>query len=456
MKKIYLNEILSNLGIALKNRDAIIKRVKPDIKKLGDNTLIFHLSKDEEINQEDFKKYKDCYIITDQPILKDFLKKDKYIFVENINKVYKDFINYYRNLFNPIVIAITGTCGKTTTKEMIVQVLKNNYNVVNTICSKNNLKFNHDYLMKFNDSTEYGVFETAITHPGHLILDCEIYKPQIGIITNIGIDHLNWCKTMNNYIRTKAEMLVGLKNRGHLIINNDDDNIRKIDFSMYKGSIITFGTNNLSDYYGKDINYSRDKIFFNLVLKQKEYKVRVPGNGIHNVYNALAALACLNTVGMGINDAIFYLEKYIPIRSHTEVKTGINKSTVIDDSWSSNPTSMSAALDVLSNLGKSKQKIAIIGKISYLGKYKKIYYKMIAKEIVNKGIDILITIDDDAKEIGDYALSLGMSSSNVFQVNKKEELKNLLNATLTEKSVVLFKTSMIDKNAQEIMREVIP
>ncbi|MFA7435892.1 MAG: UDP-N-acetylmuramoyl-tripeptide--D-alanyl-D-alanine ligase [Bacilli bacterium] len=455
MKRISLNSILKALNLRLIEKDIIIKRVKDDIRKLGTNTLIFHLNKDQEINNDEFRKYKDCYIITDQPILKTYINKDKYIYVDNINIAYKNFLNYYRNLFNPTVIAVTGTCGKTTTKEMIAQVLKHKYKVINTKGSKNNLRFHHDYLMKFNEETEYGVFETAITHPGHLILNCEIFKPQIGIITNIGIDHLNWCKSLNNYIRTKAELLVGLKNKGHIIINNDDENIKKIDFSNYKGKILTFGINSKADYLGKEIELFSSKVIFKLVANKEEYTVEVSGNGIHTVYNALATIACLDTLGMDLEEAISYLSKYIPIRSHTQIKNGINGSTIIDDTWSSNPTSLSAALDVLKNMDSRKTKIAVIGKISYLGEYKTDFYKRIAKEIINKKIDVLITIDNDAKEIGKSAIKYGMNSNNVYKVNKKDDLYNLLKRVLNKNTIALFKTSMLDKSSNEIINRII-
>ena len=455
MKKLNLNEILKILKVNVKEKDTVIHRVRTNIKKIGENTLIFHLNKDVEINQDEFKKYKSCYIVTDQPLLKGFINKDNYIFVDNIINAYRDFINYYRTLFNIKVVAVTGTCGKTTTKEMISQVLKNKYQVVNTFGSRNNIRFHHDYLMKLNDKVEYGVFETAITHPGHLIHSCEVFKPQIGIITNIGIDHLNWCKTLDNYIRTKAELLVGLRNSGYLIINNDDDNIKKIDFSNYKGKVITFGMHNNSNYFGKNIKQEENKVIFTLVKNNKEYSVEVPGNGSHNVYNALAALACLEILGMRLEESILYLSKYLPIRSHTEIKQGINKSLVIDDTWSSNPTSVKAALEVLTNIGKNKTKIAVLGRISYLGKYKQEFYKQIAKDIVSNNVEILITIDDDAKKIGKYAANIGMMPSKIIATNTKEELTTILNKMLNHNTVALFKTSMLDKNSQEILNELV-
>lgn len=455
MKRLNLSDILKVLKVNPINKEVIIHHVNNNINQLGDNTLVFHIKKDVEIDQNEFKKYQSCYIVTDQPVLNDFINKDKYFYVKNIRDAYQSFTDYYRNLFNIKVVAVTGTCGKTTTKEMIAQVLKKQYNVVNTIGSRNAIRFHHEYLMKIDDRTDYGVFETAITHPGHLILDCEIFKPQIGIITNIGIDHLNWCKTLTNYIRTKAELLVGLNNRGYLIINNDDDNIKKIDFSNYQGRIITFGTINKSHFYGRNIKQHHNKISFTLVRNKNEYQVIVPGNGRHNVYNALAALACLHILGMELETAIAYLGEYIPIRSHTEIKQGINNSIIIDDTWSSNPTSMSAALEVLSDIGRNKQKLVVLGKISYLGKFKNNFYRQIAREIVSLNIDKLITIDEDAERIGRFAINNGMNPNNVLRANTKQALTETLNKHLNNDTIALFKTSMLDKNSQELLQEII-
>jgi UDP-N-acetylmuramoyl-tripeptide--D-alanyl-D-alanine ligase len=114
--------------INLVNVNPIISRVRNDITKLGNDTLVFHLNKDIEMNTKDILKYKNCYIVTDQPVLnEENIDLDRFIFVLNINKAYQSFVDYYRSLFNIPVVAITGTCGKTSTKEIVRQVLEHEF-----------------------------------------------------------------------------------------------------------------------------------------------------------------------------------------------------------------------------------------------------------------------------------------------------------------------------------------
>lgn len=456
MKKINLNQILNLLEInQIKDNDVMVEYVSNDIKKIRDKAVIFHVNKAEEINQEKFKNLKNCYIITDQALLKDMINKDHYFFVSNVASAYFKFINYYRSLFHIPVVAVTGTCGKTTTKEMISQILRKNYQVVSTYSSKNALRFHNDYLMSFDEHIEFGVFETAITHPGHLILGCEYFKPTIGIITTIGIDHLNWCKTLNNYIRTKSEILIGLNNQGVLIINGDDENIAKIDMSNYQGKIVTFGINSPAEFFGENISYGDGGMNFTLRYGNNKYLVYVPGYGNHNVYNALATLAALTYLKIDLKESIDHLKSFRHIKSHNQLYYGLGNSIIIDDTWSSNPTSMAAALDVLKAKGSNKTKVAVIGKISYLGKYANIYYRKIAKMMIRNHVDLLITQDEESCQIVKYAIKYGMNSEKCICTKDNRELYRVLKNILSEKTIVLFKCSMLDKSNQDVLKKII-
>jgi UDP-N-acetylmuramoyl-tripeptide--D-alanyl-D-alanine ligase len=193
------------------------------------------LKKNVPINAKLFRELKDAYLVTDQPpLLTEELPKERLLLVANVEQAYRKFIRYYRQLFNFPVVAVTGTCGKTSTKEMIAQVLRKKHPVVATFQSKNALRHYHRYLMRFDERCAYGVFETALTHPGHVSGGCALVRPQIGIITKIGIDHLNHCNSLDLYIKAKAEMVTALGADGTLIINGDCENTKKIDLSYFK------------------------------------------------------------------------------------------------------------------------------------------------------------------------------------------------------------------------------
>lgn len=455
MKIMKLSEICQVLNLQT-NDDCLIKHISNDINDLRNDSLIFHLNKDNEFNPYQFKNVSNCYIITDQPLLTSYdVDESKFFFVLDVQKAYQTFINYYRNLFNIPIVAITGTCGKTTTKEMVKQILENDHHVVATIGNRNSLSFDHEYLFSFDDNTEYGVFETAITNPGNLIYGCNYFKPSIGVITNIGIDHLSGCRTLDNYIRTKGELLAGLNYQGILIINNDDENIKKINFNPFRGKIVTYGINNQSDFYGTDIIFNDLTMEFTLHYQDKKYVVQVPGLGIHNIYNALAALAALTMLGIDLQKAINLMPKVKFIRSHVEVKKGYNNSTIIDDTWSSNPTSVKAALEVLHEKAKDKISIAVLGRIAYLGNFAEHYYEEIGKMIVDKKINFLITTDSYAKHIAKSAIENGMEKEFHIHCPENEQLRATLQSLMDENTIVLFKTSMLDSSINGVIRQLI-
>lgn len=454
MKKLKLKDIKKVLGLPAGPEDeAEISHVSDDITKMRDGALVFHLNKAEEINQKRFENSR-CHVVTDQPLLKGTAGAERVIFVPNVRKAYEKFAEYYRNLFNIPVIAVTGTCGKSTTKEMIAQVLAKRHRVVATESSKNALRFMNDYLMQIDENTEYAVFETAITHPGQLIYECEFFKPTVGIITTIGIDHLNWCKTLDNYIRTKGELLTGL-GRGTLIINRDDKNIAKLDMSRFEGRIVTFGIKKNADFRAEEIVYGEKGMHFTLVRGRRRHEVYVPGLGEHNVYNALAALAAIAVLKLDLEEAIGYLALYKPLRSHVEAKPGIKGSLILDDTWSSNPTSVEAALKVLREVGRGKKKVAALGQISYLGKHAEKYYERIARMLIRHRTDYLITKDRPSSSIANYALKHGMPPERVFKAKDDRDFREKLVALLDEKTVCLFKCSMLDKSSQDILSEII-
>ncbi|ERJ11125.1 Mur ligase family protein [Haloplasma contractile] len=430
--------------------------VTNNIKKINNDTLVFHIYKKDELNVEEYNNLSNCYIVTDQPILKSqSIVSGNILYVTNVKKAYSTFINYYRALFDIPVVAITGTCGKTTTKEMIKHVLENKYKVAATKSSRNSLEFNLEYLLSIDEETEFGVFETGVSYPGNLILGCEYFKPTIGVITNIGMDHLSGCKTFENYMRTKGEMLAGLGYEGTLIINNDDTNIKQLDFSPYEGTIITFGIMDQANFFADQIKYEDEGMSFCLHYDSKAYEAYAPGFGEHNVYNALAALSVLDTLGIDLEESIEYLSSFKHIRSHLQFHNGINNSIIVDDTWSSNPPSMKAAFEVLSNKGKEKVKIVVLGKLPSQGDYAIEHYKQIAQLIIDYKIDFLITKSSITNNVSKKVEELGMNEDRIIHCKNNTQVKSALEGLLDANSIVLFKKSMFDQSITKIMNKYI-
>ncbi len=367
--------------------------------------------------------------------------------VSNLDEAYWHFVERYRNQFQIPVVAITGTSGKTTTKEMIKHILLADRQVVATTLSNNSRTETLQNLLKMNHQTEAGVFETAVGSPGDVLLAGRYYKPTIGIITNIGSHHLNYCKTQEAYINAKAEMLQIL-DKGTLIINGDDLNILKIDTNYFPGKIIRFGKQN-SHYRMSDIKYGKHGMQFTVHHAQKQYQAFVPGYGEHQVYNAVAALAAVHEMGIPLVEAINRLKTYRPLNKQLQFFKSVNDAVLIDDTWSITTTSLDAALEVLNAIGKGKKKIAIIGTITDLGSWGYVIHEQ-AGEIINKhGVNILITVGEHAAIMADKVRALGLNAQ-IYNFRNNLFVYELVEKLADSETVILIKGDMYSETIHEL------
>lgn len=445
MKTIFLADILPLLGgkIIQGPKDVTIHHVMRKSKKwIDDNTLLFHLDR-QTIRGKYYKDNTDIALVTDTPEkCVDLRKNITLIQVKNIKESYWNFIDYYRNLFQIPVFGITGTCGKTTTKEMIKHILRKDYEVVATYRNMNSNSMNLEYLTDIDETTEVAVFEMPVASHDYLTISCRYFKPTIRILLNIGVYHLTDCDTPEEYLQAKGRILDGFNPACHtLIINNDDENIKKIDLSPAKNNILTFGCSEGCDFKGEELQYGNDGMNFILKVGENRYPVYVPGYGEHNVYNALAALAGVWKMGFDIQKAIKRLATFKHIKEHLEFRKGYNGCTVIDDTWNSSPPSMESALNVLNKIAGTRKKIAILGSMPRLGTgiYADEQYAKMGEVAVKHKVDLLIVVGDEAKEIRNKALELGMDPARVFFTDNGTELMEILTPHLNEDALVLLK-----------------
>ncbi len=407
------------------------------------NTILF--LKKNIVNWKALMEYFPLVVVTDQVISKnEQLQNLTIIKVMDTEEAYWKFINYYRNLFQIPLIAITGTSGKTTTKEMISHILSPTKKIAATISTNNSRTAHLHYLLSIDDNTEAAVFETAVGAPGDILRAGEYFKPTIGIITNIGAHHLNYCGTPENYIQAKAEMTKILDHSSVLILNSEDKNSRKIDLTNYHGRVIKVGKDWDCNYLAKDIKYCKDGMQFNLQYMQKNYPMFVPGFGEHQVYNALAAIAAVHEIGIELLEAADGLKTFKNLNKHLQIYEGLNGSTILDDTWSITTTSLEAALKVLNEVGEGKKKVAILGTITDLGAWGEIIHKQAGDIICNSDVDILITIGYHARIMANHVLKCDMSS-DVYTFNTNTLVMNLLKKIVDENTIVLIKGDMYSK-----------
>lgn len=422
--------------------DLIAKTGVYHIEKINKrNTLIF-LRITREIKWEYIKDNLPCIIITDkilQPLME--IQNCSVILVDNIEIAFWAFVYYYRKLFNIPVAAVTGTCGKSTTKDMIIHMLKHKMKVTGTKASANSRTHHFDYMLGINDSTNAAVFETPVGKPGDIINSCKYFKPTIGVITNISMDHLSGCKTMDNYIKAKGEMLNCIDLSGVLVINEDDENIKKLPINSFKGRVVRFGLTENSNFQASNISFAEDGMVFTLIALGKRYNAFVPGYGQHQVYNALAALAVVNEIGIDMKEAIEFLKTFKNLPLHLQIDPGINGSIIMNDCWNTNPSSLEAAVQVLDGISKGRKRYLVIGDINALGDSTLEAHLQVGEMLANTNcVDVLITIGEFTAEAANRALERGFKGE-VYKYPNAEGVLEFVKSRLDSNSILLIKSA---------------
>lgn len=418
------------------------------------NTLFF-LPHTQPINFNLIRQSTPCAVVVDRPYeVLHLMKGCTVIQVNNLRKAYFKFVDYYRNLFDIPVVAVTGTCGKTTTKDMIKHILSQYYKTEGTIKSVNGTSKHLSYLLKLDDSIEAAVFETPVGAPGHIPKSCRYFKPNIGIITNIGVDHLDQCKTVEAYVKAKGEMATVLGEDGVLILNADDEKTKTINLDTFKGKkIIYFGIHHEADFRASHIEYASKGMNFVLHHNHYKYRVFIPGYGEHQVYNCLAALAAVNEIGINLYDAIQQLRSFTLLEAHFQVVSGPNHSQFIIDTWNINPTSLEAALKTMCEMAPHRQKIALIGSIGALGDNTEEIHQKVGDMLCQYDIDVLITIGDEAHIIATECGHNGFKG-NIYSFKNTVGIRSLLSGILNSNTTLLAKCSMYDNEIMQFIHSL--
>ncbi|MHA6260171.1 Mur ligase family protein [Sporosarcina sp. CAU 1771] len=410
------------------------------------HTLLF-VNRNDTVNWNEINAKGPSLVISDKPSaeLKKALSNTTVLKVESLIQSYWKFMTYYRDLFSIPVVTITGTCGKTTTKDMIAHILRKDYNVQASISSQNEPRRSLPYLVGIDENTDVAVFEHGLGNTGNIKHQCMIYQPTIGIITTIGVHHLDGCQDLEGYIRAKAEIVEGVKKDGTLILNADDENTKKIPLESFNGKCVYFGVSPQTDFRASLIEFVNHGMHFRLHLANKTYEVFIAGYGEHQVYNALAALAAVNEMGVDLKYAISRLSTYKNMKRHLEFSSGLNGSTIIDDTWTNNPTSIEAALKVLDSIGKGKKVVLILGDIKRLGNFEKKYHREIGTLIASRNIHTLITIGSKAEDIAKQAIHDG-SKATVHMFKEVKDIQKVLEPILDTNTILLIKGPMSSRS----------
>ncbi len=360
------------------------------------------------------------------------------IVVENTGQALLDIGSFYRELFDIPLVGVTGSVGKTTTKEMIACVLSEKFNTLKT--AEN---FNNEIGMPktlFGLTKEHGaaVIEMGMNHFGEISRMSRSAKPTMAVITNIGYSHIEHLGSQEGILRAKLEMLEGMAPDAPLFVSADDPMLRDLRRKLER-LVLTYSVHPAIgvDVYATDIKEDDGVTTFTINWNCDESILAVlPTVGIHNVKNALAAFLVGYTAGMMPQEIVCGLAKYAPTgnRQNIFVKNG---QTVIADCYNASPDSMRAGLGVLGNYPCEGRKIAVLGDMLELGEHSGALHAMVGEMAKNAGIDMLFCYGAAARGIAENA-GEGIAA---FCTEDAQELTEALRRTLREGDCVLFKAS---------------
>lgn len=345
---------------------------------------------------------------------------------------------YKRSLYNIPVIAITGSVGKTSTKDIVANVVNKKYTTLKTLGNNNN-NIGLPFTILKMQNEEAMVLEMGMNHFGEISLLTSIAKPTICIITNIGTSHIGNLGSRENILKAKLEILEGCENPV-VIINNDNDLLHNwYEENKDKLNIKTYGIKEKSDLNAKNIKLESSNSKFDLKLNGKEETINVPVGGEHFILNSLCAAMVgkvLKINNQKIKEGIESFELTKKRMDITELENGVK---VINDAYNASLESMKASLGVLSEF-KENRKIAILGDMFELGKYSKELHKKVGEEVIKNNIDILICSGTNSKYIIEKARKK-MKDENVYYLENKEEILEVLKEVIKPGDVVLLKAS---------------
>lgn len=348
---------------------------------------------------------------------------------------------YYRRKFSPVLVGVTGSVGKTTTKEMIALVLSEKFNTLKTQGNFNNEIGLPKTLFNMTSQHEAAVIEMGMSHFGEIDRLTKTSAPTMAVITNIGFSHIENLGTQEGILKAKLEILNGMDKKAPLIVNGDDLHLAPLKNTLDRPVYLYGIKNEDCDFRVLDIAERDGETEFTLLWHDNEnklnIKLRIPCIGIHNVMNAAAAFAVGTLNGLSADEICSALQKYQPDSMRQNiVKMGDN--TVIVDCYNASPDSMKASLRVLSDIKSEGRKIAVLGDMLELGEASEKLHRLVGKYVFENAPDMLFCYGKESVFIKN---EVEKSDIKAFASENKTELAENIKNYIKPGDTILFKAS---------------
>lgn len=446
MNPMTIKEIGRAVGAAIED-ETIIREIETDSRRMTPGCLFVALRGE----NFDGHQYVDAafqkgaaYALVDHGNREDA----RLVFCDDTEQGFLDIAGWYRDRFSMKVVGVTGSVGKTTTKEMIASVLQAQFKTLKNEGNLNNKVGLPKTLLRLDESYEAAVLEMGMNHFGEISDLTRRAKPDVAVITNIGVSHIEFLGSREGILKAKMEIRDGMKEGSPLILCGDDDLLRT--FQDERFDIRTYGIENkAADAVAAQIEESNGQTSFVICYDNKEIPAKIPTFGRHNVYNALAAYLVGKEFGMDDRVIVEALGRYVPsgMRQRVVEHHGF---TVVEDCYNCSPDSLKAAMTAFGAMKCSGKKYMIVGDMLELGSHaQKAHYESGAFA-AKQAIDALYCCGELSKNTWQGAVD---GQKTAYHFDTKEELLKALMPEIQPGDVLWFKASH-SVHLEDIIKEI--
>lgn len=437
-------------------RDRLIRGVTIDSRKTAKGNLFVAIRGDrfdghQFVKQAVQKGAPAVVIARDkrQALSQEVLDRAAAVMVGDTKRALGEMASWYRRGFNLPAVAVTGTNGKTTTKEMIADVLSAQFKVVKSPRSYNNLIGVPLTLFRLNRRSEALVLELGMSELGEIGALARMANPNIGVITNLGPAHLESMQSLERIARAKFELPDNMASPKTLVLNADDPILAKrIEERKADERIVSFGIKNKANFQADRIQLNQDGYISFRVNREMPINLLLLGK--HNVYNALASFAVGSLLEVDPQKIKQKLERYTPSELRMEL-VHLRDVRVINDSYNANPVSMQGALETLREMETPGRRIAVLADMLELGEKAADFHRGVGKRAVELGVDLLLVVGKLARQIAQGAREAGMNQNKVEVFENNQQLGHYLLENLKGGDLVLVKGSRRMKTEEVVI-----
>ena len=444
MEEITLGQLLQAVNGTLlgpfQNTSAIIQKVDTDSRNMHPGSLFIPLVGDRfdghaYINAALESGAVGCLTARER----ESYREDKfYVKVANTQRALRDLAAWYKSRFDIPFVAVTGSVGKTTAKDMIAAVLSTRYRVLKTEGNYNNNIGLPLTLLRLDRSCEICVLEMGMDRPGEIDYLGEIVQPDVGVITNIGDAHIERLGSRENIFRAKCELLPHIRPGGLVVLNGDDPMLASLRGRTPVPAVFC-GREEGLEYRARRLEGDGDsRILCQMTTPRMDRQVEIPALGEHMIYPALIAAAIGERFGLTQDQIVEGILRFVPTRMRMNILYRGDGIVILDDTYNANPQSMRAAISVLSDR-RSQWSIAVLGDMFELGPFAPALHTGVGECLGKARIDCLVAVGELAEHIAQGARNSGVPL--VYHCKDKAEAKPVLDQLVRPGSTILVKAS---------------